>query len=82
MIGEGNFVLTQSEGEFAGKPTVYHDLFRIENGQIAEHWDVMQEIPAEMPHGNGMLEPVIALPDGKRPGYQNSMGASSTDGAP
>ena len=54
-IAEGNFVLLQSEGEIAGKPNVFYDLFRVENGKIVEHWDVVQEIPAEMAHNNGMF---------------------------
>lgn len=37
VLGEGNFVLTMSEGKFAGLPTAYYDLFRVENGKIAEH---------------------------------------------
>ncbi|REG83231.1 nuclear transport factor 2 family protein [Marinomonas pollencensis] len=44
VLGEGNFVLTISEGEFAGKATSYYDLFRVENGKIAEHWDVVETI--------------------------------------
>lgn len=55
VIGEGNFVLTVSEGKFAGKPTAFFDLFRVENGKVAEHWDVLQEIPAQMAHNNGMF---------------------------
>lgn len=44
VLGEGNFVLVVSEGAFAGKPTSFYDLFRVENGKIAEHWDVMEAI--------------------------------------
>lgn len=44
VLGQGNFVLAMSEGSFTGKPTAYYDLFRIENGKIAEHWDVMETI--------------------------------------
>lgn len=44
VLGEGNFVLTISEGKFAGKETSYYDLFRVENGKIAEHWDVIETI--------------------------------------
>lgn len=47
VLGEGNFVLAVSEGEFGGKPTAFYDLFRVENGKIAEHWDVIEEIPAK-----------------------------------
>ena len=44
LLGEGNFVLAISEGTFAGQPTSFYDLFRIENGKIAEHWDVIEPI--------------------------------------
>ncbi|WP_041370402.1 nuclear transport factor 2 family protein [Methylovorus glucosotrophus] len=45
ILGEGNFVLVISEGEFAGKWTSFYDLFRVQNGKIAEHWDTMEAIP-------------------------------------
>lgn len=47
VLGKGNFVLTVSEGAFAGKPTSFYDLFRVENGKIAEHWDTIEAIPAK-----------------------------------
>lgn len=37
VLGEGNFVLVVSEGNFANEPTSFYDLFRVENGKIAEH---------------------------------------------
>ena len=46
VLGEGNFVLVLSEGEFAGQPTAFYDLYRIENDKIIEHWDVLEGIPA------------------------------------
>lgn len=44
ILGEGNFVLSISEGRFAGKDTSFYDLFRVENGKIAEHWDIIEAI--------------------------------------
>ncbi|WP_019615394.1 nuclear transport factor 2 family protein [Psychromonas ossibalaenae] len=44
VLGEGNFVLSISEGTFAGEATSFYDLFRVENGKIAEHWDVIETI--------------------------------------
>ena len=44
ILAQGNFVLAVSEGTFGGKPTSYYDLWRIENGKIVEHWDVMETI--------------------------------------
>jgi predicted SnoaL-like aldol condensation-catalyzing enzyme len=31
------------------------DIFRMEDGMIAEHWDVLQEVPAEPVNPNGMF---------------------------
>jgi len=45
VLGEGNFVLIVSEGHFGKDYNAFYDLFRVENGKIAEHWDVIQEIP-------------------------------------
>ncbi|WP_413988285.1 hypothetical protein ACMDCR_19940 [Labrys okinawensis] len=55
VLGEGNFVLAVSEGIFGSAPSAYYDLYRIENGKIAEHWDVIEAIPPkeEQKNGNG-----------------------------
>lgn len=55
VLGEGNFVLVVSEGSFAGRPTSFYDLFRVESGKIAEHWDTIEAIPprTEWMNGNG-----------------------------
>jgi predicted SnoaL-like aldol condensation-catalyzing enzyme/heme-degrading monooxygenase HmoA len=46
ILGQGNFVLAMSEGKFGkGDHTAFYDLFRLENGQIVEHWDVISTIP-------------------------------------
>ena len=44
VLGQGNFVLVVSEGHFGADHTSFYDLFRVENGKIAEHWDVMEKI--------------------------------------
>ncbi len=53
ILGEGNFILAMSEGEWSGKPQAFYDLFRLKDGKIVEHWDVIQEIPTEMANDNG-----------------------------
>ena len=55
VLGEGNFVLVISEGSFGGKATSFYDLFRVEAGKIAEHWDTMENIPpkSEWKNQNG-----------------------------
>ncbi|MEM8556674.1 MAG: nuclear transport factor 2 family protein [Bacteroidota bacterium] len=48
VLGEGNFVLAVSEGRFGtGEPTSFYDLFRLEDGRIVEHWDVIETIAPE-----------------------------------
>lgn len=47
VLTQGNFVLAVSEGTFGGAPTSYYDLWRVEGGKIAEHWDVMETIAPE-----------------------------------
>lgn len=55
VLGEGNFVLTASEGTFAGKHSSFYDLFRVQSGKIAEHWDTIETIPppAQWKNTNG-----------------------------
>lgn len=43
-VAEGNFVLAIVEAH-TEPPTANYDLFRVENGKIAEHWDVLSVIP-------------------------------------
>lgn len=55
VLGEGNFVLVASEGSFGGQHVAFYDLFRVENGRIAEHWDTIESIPPrdEWKNNNG-----------------------------
>lgn len=55
VLGEGDFVLVASEGQFGGRQVAFYDLFRVQNGKIAEHWDTIEAIPArsEWKNANG-----------------------------
>jgi predicted SnoaL-like aldol condensation-catalyzing enzyme len=56
VIGEGNFVLTVSEGTWNGTSNAFYDLFRMENGKAVEHWDVIQPVPTDgLANDNGMF---------------------------
>lgn len=44
VLAQGDFALAVSEGSFGGKPTSFYDLFRVNDGKIVEHWDVLETI--------------------------------------
>jgi len=61
VIADGDYV--SIHGRYIGwgpKPVVAVDIFRVANGKIAEHWDVMQEeVPAsKTASGNPMFSPL------------------------
>ena len=47
ILGEGNFVLSVSEGNWMGEHVSFYDLFRIEKEKFVEHWDVIESIPPQ-----------------------------------
>ena len=47
FMAEGNFVLVLSEGDLPTGHTALYDLFRVQNGKIVEHWDVLTPIPPQ-----------------------------------
>ena len=55
VLGEGNFCLTMSEGSVGGVHSAIFDLFRLSDGKVVEHWDVVERIPprAEWKNDNG-----------------------------
>ncbi len=55
VLGEGNFALVASEGHFGDRHTAFYELFRVQNGKIAEHWDTIEAIPPreQWKNGNG-----------------------------
>lgn len=50
VIGHVHVVITPGDRGLA-----VADIFRIENGKIAEHWDAAQPVPADMQNRNGMF---------------------------
>jgi predicted SnoaL-like aldol condensation-catalyzing enzyme len=54
-FADGDYVILHvhsvREKDTRGRAIV--DIFRLENGKIVEHWDVVQEIPEKAANGNG-----------------------------
>lgn len=52
VVAEGNFVLTGASGALGEQPTAFYDLWRLEDGLIVEHWDIIAPIQtANLPEG-------------------------------
>ncbi|MFC0514432.1 nuclear transport factor 2 family protein [Mucilaginibacter angelicae] len=45
VIGEGDFVVVQSQFNKSEKAFVLYEIFRVANDKIAEHWSVEQAVP-------------------------------------
>lgn len=57
VIAEGDMVATHCHLVLnPGEPGLaLADYFRLENGKVVEHWDVIQPVPAESANDNGMF---------------------------
>jgi predicted SnoaL-like aldol condensation-catalyzing enzyme len=60
VIAEGDMVVTHSHldldpGDPANPGRALADYFRLEDGKVVEHWDVIQDVPARAANGNGMF---------------------------
>ena len=52
VLGQGNYCLAISEGDFKDNPTAYYDLLRFDDGKVVEHWGVMESILPEADRKN------------------------------
>ncbi len=57
VIAEGDMVVTHSHLVLEpGKPgRALADYFRLEDGKVVEHWDVIQDVPGSAANDNGMF---------------------------
>jgi predicted SnoaL-like aldol condensation-catalyzing enzyme len=57
VLGQGDFVFIAAKGSHENEPCLYIDLYRVEDGKIAERWGFPEELPPqeEWKNNNGML---------------------------
>jgi predicted SnoaL-like aldol condensation-catalyzing enzyme len=57
LIAEGDYVAAHVHAvrDPAGPGTAIMDFFRLADGRLAEHWDVLQDVPAQAANRNGMF---------------------------
>ena len=57
IIAEGDLVVVHSKVTYSpdDQGTAAADIFRLEQGKIVEHWDILQEIPATSVNNNTMF---------------------------
>jgi predicted SnoaL-like aldol condensation-catalyzing enzyme len=55
VVADGSLVFALSEGTLDGKPYGFYDLFRLEGGKLAEHWDSRRAVPATTASGLGIF---------------------------
>lgn len=64
-VEQGDFVMVHGRYRgWAGKTMIAVDIFRVDKGRVAEHWDVMQE---EVPQGSTVSgNPMFQVPGPSR----------------
>jgi predicted SnoaL-like aldol condensation-catalyzing enzyme len=60
VVADGDFVMVHARFTgFGPKPSIAVDIFRVKEGKLAEHWDVLQEeVPAENTASKNSMFPI------------------------
>ncbi|MFF5979439.1 nuclear transport factor 2 family protein [Streptomyces olindensis] len=55
VVADGDVVILHSRYEMAGAEWRFIDIYRVENGLLAEHWDAMMQMPEARANTNPMF---------------------------
>lgn len=78
VFQDGDYVFAHTDYNFFG-PKIGFDIFRFENGKIAEHWDNLQETSGPNPSGLSMIEGPVAAVDLPRTEENKALVAAFVD---
>lgn len=77
VIAEGNLVVLHVTYEnaqaFGGDTLVAFDVFRVEDGKVAEHWDNLQPLVSKTASGNGMTDGPTQITDHDKTAHNKAM---------
>ena len=63
LIAEGDYVVTNMSFGWGDKQKAVVDIFRFQNGKVAEHWDAMQDESETTLNGNALMDGPMPLID-------------------
>ncbi|BDH56651.1 nuclear transport factor 2 family protein [Tsukamurella sp. PLM1] len=55
IVADGDIVVVYARSVYDGKAQAVADIFRVANGKIVEHWDVIQEDPGRTVSGHPFI---------------------------
>jgi predicted SnoaL-like aldol condensation-catalyzing enzyme len=55
VIADGETVILHTPYEMGGSEWRFNDIYRVENGKLAEHWDAMMQMPDTRANSNSMF---------------------------
>ncbi|GAB3512534.1 nuclear transport factor 2 family protein [Spirosoma knui] len=65
LLAEGDYVVTNLSIDWGGKKKAVVDLFRFQDGQIAEHWDAVEDYPETSLNGHALMDGPMPTDDAK-----------------
>lgn len=55
VVADGDYVVVYAKSVYDGKAQAVADIFRVANGKIVEHWDVIQDDPGRTVSGHPFI---------------------------
>jgi predicted SnoaL-like aldol condensation-catalyzing enzyme len=63
LVAEGDYVVTNLSFDWAGKRKNVVDIFRFRDGQLAEHWDAIEDQPDTSLNGRPLMDGPVEIED-------------------